>query len=103
MVGNINFNDYRYRYDYKGFCSILNQIIDIAGLHKKHYDNFDVIITEHQTLNLFNPKFNYNGEGSYDASVFFLDEFFSGRIDNTYNAHTLANVEDLKYKKSIFY
>ena len=101
MVGNINFNDYRYRYDYKGFCSIVNQIIDIAGLHKKRYDNFDVIITEHQTLNLFNPKFNYNGEDSYDASVFFLDEFFSGRIDNTYNAHTLANVEDLKYKKSI--
>lgn len=101
MVGNVNFNDYRYRYDYKGFCSIVNQIIDIAGLHQKHHNNFNVIINEPQTLNLFNPKFNGNTEDSYDSSVFFLEEFFNGRIDNTYNAHTLANVDDLKRKKMI--
>jgi hypothetical protein len=32
---------------------------------------------------------------------FFLEEFFNGRIDNTYNAHTLANIDDLKNKKLI--
>jgi len=101
MVGNINFNDSRYRYDYKGFCSIVNQIIDIAGLHQKNHKNFNVVINEPQTLKLFKPKFNGNTEYSYDSSVFFLEEFFNGRIDNTYNAHTLANIDDLKNKKLI--
>ncbi len=99
MVGDINFYDNRFRYDYKGFCSIVNQIIDVSILHNKKYNNFNVNINEPQVLKLFNTKFKYNNEEIYDASVFFLEQFFSGQINNTHNAHTIGDINDLKNKK----
>lgn len=98
MVGKINLNDNRYKYSYKGFCSIINQVIDIAILHNRLYGDYNVDIEDPQILALFNIKYNKPYIESYDVGVQFLDEFFNGNIDNTYNAHTIPNRENLLTK-----
>lgn len=99
MVGKINLNDPRYNYHYKGFCSIVNQIIDIAILHNNRYGDYNVIVDDSQILRFFNQKNTFIGD-EYDAGVLFLNEFFNGRIQNTFNAHTLPNYSDLKLKNT---
>tara|TARA_R110001599_G_scaffold166503_1_gene355992 strand:+ start:5327 stop:6103 length:777 start_codon:yes stop_codon:yes gene_type:complete len=98
MVGKISLNDSRYKYHYKGFCSIINQIIDIAILHNKLYGDYNINIEDNQILSLFNVKTNNTSGETYDAGVRFLDEFFGGNIDNSNNAHTIPNQENLLVK-----
>jgi len=100
MLGKINLNDYRYHYSSKGFCSIINQVIDIATLHNKTHGDFNVIVEDPQILKLFNNLNSPIGE-TYEAGVLFLENFFNGQIDNSFNAHTIPNYDSLKTKNNV--
>lgn len=98
----IALNDSRFNYSYKGFCSIVCEIISIALEHYSTYGNFNVIVEDKQVLEFFdcinkNFKLNY-----YDAGPWYLEKFFSNtRIHKNYNAHILANIDDLKLRNKI--
>ena len=53
MNAFITLQDPRFNYSYKGFCSIVCAIIDIALEHYAVYDNLNCNIFEPQTLKLF--------------------------------------------------
>jgi hypothetical protein len=96
-LDNIEFN-----YPYKGFCSIVCAIIDMATEHYVVDNNFNIEINEPQTLRLFDnisPKTNK----TYDAGSWWLERYFSNQIyQPEYNAHTPANIDNLKIKNKVY-
>lgn len=101
MVGNINLYDKRFKYDYKGFCSIINQVIDLCDYHYKKHKNLNFVFDEPQMNKIFNLN-SFNGESSYDVGISFLNDFLNGLIYHEFNAHTECNYVDLKHKNFIF-
>lgn len=101
-TGYISYSDPRFNYSYKGFCSIVCGIIDMALEHYIINGNFNIEISEVQTLNLFDnisPKTNL----SYDVGSWWLERYFSNQIyQGQYNAHTPANIDNLKIKNKIY-
>lgn len=101
-TGFISYSDQRFNYPYKGFCSIVCGIIDMALEHYIVNDNYNIQISEDQTLNLFDnisPKTNQ----SYDVGSWWLERYFSNQIyQGQYNAHTPANIENLKLKNKVY-
>lgn len=100
MVGKINLNDSRYKYGYKGFCSIINQVIDISLLHHKIHGNYNVDIEDPQILKFFDVLYKESYDEYYDTGTLFLNEFFNGNIDNSHNAHTTPNIDNLIIKNN---
>jgi hypothetical protein len=101
-TGYISLNDPRFNYSYKGFCSIVCEIISIALEHYAEYNNFNVIIDEPQTLQFFDFIHNYYDKEYYDAGPWYLEKFFSNnRKYGKYNPHELANLSDLKMRNKI--
>lgn len=97
MVGKVNLKDPRFRYETKGFTSIVNQIIDLCKLHYSLHKNYDVFIEDDQVLKIFDPiNKTPDLSESYNVSDIFFNLLESGNYDTTFNAHTIANVEDLK-------
>lgn len=101
MEGRIHLNDGRFRYNYKGFCSILNQVIDLSQFHYETHGNLNVQIFDSQILEFFENKYHILDENSYDVGLSFLDSYYNGTIDNTYNAHTKPITEILVKKNTI--
>ena len=100
MTVEITLNDSRYNYSYKGFCSIVCAIIDIALEHYSVYDDCDCEVLESQTLELFDSI--HKGESEYDAGPWWLERFFSNKLHhNEYSAHTVANPSNLILKNMI--
>jgi hypothetical protein len=101
-TGIISYKDHRFNYPYKGFCSIVCGIVDMALNHYIENNNFNFKIEDSQVLNLFDdisPKTNE----FYDVGPWFLQKFFSNSTyENQYNAHTPANFENLKLKNKIY-
>lgn len=101
-TGYISYSDPRFNYPYKGFCSIVCGIIDMALEHYIVNNNLNIQISEHQTLNLFDdisPKTSQN----YDVGPWWLERYFSNQIyQGQYNAHTPANIKNLKLKNKIY-
>jgi hypothetical protein len=71
----------------------------------EHYvvnDNFNIEISESQTLSLFDnisPKNNH----TYEVGSWWLERYFSNQIyECQYNAHTLANLDNLKIKNKVY-
>jgi hypothetical protein len=71
----------------------------------EHYvvnNNFNIQISENQTLELFDnisPKTNQ----SYDVGSWWLEKYFSNEIyQGQYNAHTPANLDNLKIKNKVY-
>jgi len=71
----------------------------------EHYimnDNFNIEISESQTLNLFDnisPKTDI----TYDVGSWWLGRYFSNQIyQGQYNAHTPANIQNLKIKNKVY-
>lgn len=101
MNACITLQDPRFNYSYKGFCSIVCAIIDIALEHYSVYDNLNCSIFESQTLKLFDNVYE-DGDDEYDAGSWWLDRFFQNELHHsTYSAHTVANVENLKLKNKV--
>ena len=101
MKACITLQDSRFNYSYKGFCSIVCGIIDIALEHYSVHGNTNCSIHEPQTLKLFDNL--YDSEGAeYDTGSWWLERFFSNQlIHSEYNAHTIANIENLKIKNDV--
>ena len=100
MTVQITLNDPRYNYSYKGFCSIVCAIIDIALEHYSVYGDCDCEIAESQTLELFNSV--HTGESEYDAGPWWLERFFANELHHSeYSAHTVANPSNLALKNMI--
>ena len=100
MTVEITLNDSRYNYSYKGFCSIVCAIIDIALEHYSVYDDCDCEVLESQTLELFDSI--HKGESEYDAGPWWLERFFSNKLHHSeYSAHTVANPSNLILKNMI--
>ena len=101
-TGHISYSDSRFNYPYKGFCSIVCGIVDMALEHYIVNNNFNIEISESQTLNLFDnisPKTEIN----YDVGSWWLERYFSNQIyQGQYNAHTPANIENLKTKNKVY-
>ena len=101
-TGYISYSDPRFNYPYKGFCSIVCGIIDMALEHYVEKDNFNIEVSESQTLNLFDnisPKTNK----IYDVGSWWLERYFSNQIyQGEYNAHTPANIDNLKIKNNVY-
>lgn len=98
MVGNISLSNEKYRYDYKGFTSILNHIIELSYLHYSIYGNYNVIIEDSQVMEFFDPinEISHDSE-IYNVSEIFFEQFQSNQwILSEFNAHTEANLDDLK-------
>jgi hypothetical protein len=101
MNACITLNDPRFNYSYKGFCSIVCAIIDIALEHYEVYDNLNCSVFESQTLKLFDNVYE-DGDDEYDAGSWWLDRFFQHQLHHSkYSAHTVANLEDIKLKNKV--
>lgn len=102
MNACITLQDPRFNYSYKGFCSIVCAIIDIALEHYAVYDNLNCNILEPQTLKLFDNVYE-DGADEYDAGSWWLNRFFQNQLHHSdYNAHTIANIQNLKLKNQVF-
>lgn len=102
MNACITLQDPRFNYPYKGFCSIVCAIIDIALEHYSVYGNLNCNIFESQTLKLFDNVYE-DGDDEYDAGSWWLNRFFQNELHHSdYNAHTIANLENLKLKSKVF-
>lgn len=100
--GNISFSDPRFNYSYKGFCSIVTGAIDMAVEHYLDNNNFNVTINDDQILNLFDNVF-FSDNNLYELGPLWLEKFFSNEIyQREYNAHTPANLENLKFKNKVY-
>ncbi|RPI62789.1 MAG: hypothetical protein EHM44_06250 [Ignavibacteriales bacterium] len=101
MQAYINLQDSRFNYSYKGFCSLVCAVIDIALENYRVNDNLNCFVSDGQILKLFDNICDVS-EIQYDASSWWLDRFFSGQLhDLEYNAHTIANLDNLKLKKKV--
>lgn len=101
MDAKINLLDSRFNYPYKGFCSIVCAVIDIALEHYFVNKNLNCHISDSQILELFDNICIPN-ENSYNASFWWLERFFGNQLHcSEYNAHTIANVENLKIKNKV--
>jgi len=93
----ISLKDPRFNYSYKGFCSIVCQIISISLEHYSVFDNFNILVDEPQTLEFFDCISHKDNLEYYDGGSWVLDRFFAGKIiHNKYSSHTLANIDNLK-------
>lgn len=101
-TGYISYSDSRFNYSYKGFCSIVCGIIDMALEHYITNHNFNIEVFEEQTLKLFDnisPKTNQ----TYNVGSWWLERYFSNQIyQGQYNAHTPANMGNLKVKNKVY-
>lgn len=97
MVGRLNIYDSRFNYNYKGFTSIVNQLISLSKIHHERFNNFNVFVEDDQVLDIFENKYMPNSyDNIYDVHPIFFEEFYSGKYDNDFNAHKLIDIEDLK-------
>lgn len=102
MIGLIDLNRIEFNYDYKGYTSIINQVVDIAIEHYKKYNDYSLIITDSQIEMHYENIFN-GGRIDYDASLIFLEDFYQNKTEhNIFNAHTIANVDNLKRRYVAF-
>jgi hypothetical protein len=101
-TGRISYSDSRFNYPYKGFCSIVCGIIDMALEHYVVNDNFNIEISESQTLSLFD-NISLKNNQIYEVGPWWLEKYFSKQIyGHQYNAHTPANLDNLKIKNKVY-
>lgn len=101
-TGYITYSDPRFNYSYKGFCSIVCGIIDMALEHYIETNNFNLIVDDNQTLELF-ENISPQSDLFYDVGEWWLRRFFSDKLyQSQYNAHTPANIDNLKLKNKVY-
>jgi hypothetical protein len=101
IFADISLDNPEYRYEQKGFCSIINQLIDIADFHFNKYNNHNFFVRNKDVEELFDLN-NLDGADKYDAGSEFLNKYFAGEYDNSFNEHVVANRNHLLKKNIIF-
>lgn len=101
-TGYISYTNPRFNYSYKGFCSIVCGIIDMAVEHYILNGDFNLVVNEPQTLELFDIV-SPNTKEIYDLGGMWLERYFNHQIyQPEYNAHTPANIDNLKLKNKVY-
>lgn len=101
-TGYISYTDPRFNYPYKGFCSIVCGIIDMSMEHYILNGDFNLIVNESQTLHLFD-NISPRTKETYDLGGMWLGRYFNQQIHySEYNAHTPANIDNLKLKNKVY-
>jgi len=101
-TGYISYTDPRFNYCYKGFCSIVCGVIDMSMEHYILNGDFNLLVNEPQTLDLFDIVSPNNTE-MYDLGSMWLERYFNQQIyQSEYNAHTPANIDNLKLKNKVY-
>jgi hypothetical protein len=97
------------QYDRKGFCSMINMIIDICVEHYLANNNYDVLIKDNQVLSLFNTIYTIPKSMRDYIKIDKVEWAINKILNNTacnevvkFNAHTIANIENLQLKNKIF-
>lgn len=99
----ISLEDPRFNYSYKGFCSIVCEIISIALEHYSECNNLDVVVDDSQILQFFDRITSDYDKEYYDAGSWYLEKYFSNvRKHGKYDAHSLPNIDDLKLRNKVF-
>lgn len=102
MIGLIDFSNPLFKYNNKGYTAIVNQSIDVAINHFEKFNNLNLVISDKQILDLFEPLYS-SINFSYNASDIFLEDFFDNKTrHNIHNAHTIADAKDLELRNNIF-
>jgi hypothetical protein len=101
-TGYISYTDPRFNYPYKGFCSIVCGIVDMSMEHYISNGDFSLVLDEPQTLNFF-ENISPRTDVTYDLGAVWLEKFFSQQLNHSnFNAHTPANLNNLKLKHKVF-
>jgi len=101
-TGYISYTDPRFNYSYKGFCSIVCGIIDMSMEHFISNGDFNLVVDEPQTLKFF-ENISPRTEKTYDLGEVWLEKFFTQQLHHSkFNAHTPANLNNLKLKNRVF-
>lgn len=99
----ISLNDPRFNYSYKGFCSIVCEIISIALEHYSECNNLNIVVDDLQILQFYDCLIKDYEKDYYDAGHWYLEKFFSNtRKHGNYNAHVIPNTDDLKLRNKVF-
>ena len=101
MNAYIDLSNPIFRYEYKGFCSIINQVIDIALEHYLDYNNYNLIIKDSQIEYLFDILTDAT-KIEYNSSNYWLDKFLNGNLKNKQSAHNECNVDNLFLRNNFF-
>lgn len=102
MVGLIDFSNPKFNYGNKGYTAIINQTIDIAINHLNKFGNLDLLVMDQQILENFDVL-NLYKTPDYNASDDFLKDFLNGKTrHNIFNAHTIADIDDLNLRHEVF-
>lgn len=98
----VSLDDPRFNYSYKGFCSIICEIISIALEHYSEFDNLDIFVDDSQVLQFYDCITQDYRVDYYDAGSWYLEKFFSNtRKHSNYNPHVFPNIDDLKLRNKI--
>ena len=101
-TGYISYSDPRFNYSYKGFCSIVCGIIDMALEHYIDNDNFNIKISEDQTLQFF-ENISPVTDSYYDAGSRWLEKFLSGKAYHcSHNAHIPTTISELQFRNEVY-
>lgn len=101
-TGYISYSDSRFNYSYKGFCSIVCGIIDMSMDHYISNGDFNLVLDEPQTQ-IFFENISPRTEKTYDLGEVWLEKFFNQKLHHSkFNAHTPANLKNLKLKNMVF-
>ena len=106
MVGSINLHDGRFKYDYKGFCSIINQVIDLCDYHYSRYGNLNFIFNEHQMDKIFNFKSRYGDRVIFNNENIISNNDKPVHFNNDRNLINLQVINDvyiLSKSKCLYY
>lgn len=79
-----------------GFCSTLNNTINICSQYHNYFGDFNLEIDVHELNQFF--SFKKIQENSQDFEPLWLNSNF----DNSSNAHTICDIDKVKRKKFIF-
>jgi hypothetical protein len=99
-TGLISFDDSRFNYSKKGFCSKVTGMISMANYHYVNFNNNFCVIKEDQVLKFFDPVFQ-NEKYDYEIGKEYLNKYFEGSLPKEKNSFDLADKKDLIRRKNI--
>lgn len=103
MIGKIDLTNDTFRYQDKGFTSIINQIIELCYFHYQKYKNFHIHVSDYWCEKFYDLPKKEISEDYYDVAPLWLEDFFKkGGQDLIYNAHKINDYENLKIRNFIF-
>lgn len=103
MIGLVSLVNPSFKYTKKGFTSIINQLIDIAVEHYIKHGTYNVRVVDDEQVLYFYDNVNTLDRYDYDAGDYFLSLFFNNSSRHNFiNAHSAADIDDLRLRNIVF-